>query len=484
MKSVIVLGAGYAGCTAAALLAAEGADVTVLERHNTLGGCASFFKEGKFLFDVGATTISGLRKDQPAGRVFHHLGIQPNVIHQDPGMIVRMHHADVYRWANEERWIEEAERCFGGNQRKFWKAQNRRAHRVWKLVGATSRIPPRSVADVMHALRNGALSWLPLLPGLVRSVESTMPSAERNNAVFREFLNEQLLISAQNTAEFAPSITGALGLTYPAETYYPIGGMVQPALQLMRKAQQSGAEFRFRRVATTIRQNGNGWQVICANGEIFTADCVVSSVPIWNMASLTQGSVQRYMQKLSKRNSSAWCAFTVYFALQGRPQLPSAYMQVFLDEEIPFVHSGSLFLTVSQPQDTQKAPSGYCTVTVSTHTVADDWLNCSVEEQVRRKQRVTQAIMDTIERRVPEFAGMERVHIESGTPATWQKYTGRYHGFVGGIPHSIRKPLLFLPPNQTPFRGLYMIGDSVFPGQGTPAVMLGAWNTVDRIFAQ
>ena len=27
-----------------------------------------------------------------------------------------------------------------------------------------------------------------------------------------------------------------------------------------------------------------------------------------------------------------------------------------------------------------------------------------------------------------------------------------------------------------------MIGDSVFPGQGTPAVMMGAWNTVQRIF--
>jgi phytoene dehydrogenase-like protein len=41
--------------------------------------------------------------------------------------------------------------------------------------------------------------------------------------------------------------------------------------------------------------------------------------------------------------------------------------------------------------------------------------------------------------------------------------------------------MLLLPPNQTPFAGLYMVGDSVFPGQGTPAVMLGAWNTIERI---
>jgi phytoene dehydrogenase-like protein len=81
-----------------------------------------------------------------------------------------------------------------------------------------------------------------------------------------------------------------------------------------------------------------------------------------------------------------------------------------------------------------------------------------------------------------ELDGMETSRVDVGTPVTWENYTQRLDGFVGGIPHDVARPLFMLPPNQTPFEGLYMIGDSAFPGQGMPAVMLGAWNTVARIF--
>ena len=69
----------------------------------------------------------------------------------------------------------------------------------------------------------------------------------------------------------------------------------------------------------------------------------------------------------------------------------------------------------------------------------------------------------------------------AGTPDTFEFYTNRKNGFVGGIPHSIHTNLLFMTPNVTPFPNLYIIGDSVFPGQGIPAVVLGAMNVVNRI---
>ena len=56
---VAVVGGGIAGLTAAALLAAEGLNVELLEAHSQSGGCAGTFRRGPYTFDVGATQVAG-----------------------------------------------------------------------------------------------------------------------------------------------------------------------------------------------------------------------------------------------------------------------------------------------------------------------------------------------------------------------------------------------------------------------------------------
>jgi phytoene dehydrogenase-like protein len=56
------------------------------------------------------------------------------------------------------------------------------------------------------------------------------------------------------------------------------------------------------------------------------------------------------------------------------------------------------------------------------------------------------------------------------------KYTGRYKGLVGGIPHSLkRNPISYLI-GRSPYRNFYMLGDTQYPGQGIASVVLGAQN--------
>ncbi|MEP7294515.1 MAG: hypothetical protein ABI835_22185, partial [Chloroflexota bacterium] len=58
-----------------------------------------------------------------------------------------------------------------------------------------------------------------------------------------------------------------------------------------------------------------------------------------------------------------------------------------------------------------------------------------------------------------------------GTPVTYQFYTGRSLGMVGGFPQTslfrARSPL-------TGITNVRLVGDSVFPGQSTAGVTLGA----------
>ena len=57
MKS-IVIGSGFGGIAAALRLKAKGHDVTLVEKHNDLGGRARVFERNGFKFDGGPTVIT------------------------------------------------------------------------------------------------------------------------------------------------------------------------------------------------------------------------------------------------------------------------------------------------------------------------------------------------------------------------------------------------------------------------------------------
>ncbi len=52
-KSVIVIGSGFAGLSAASFMAKAGWNVTVMEKNETPGGRASQLRESGFIFDIG-----------------------------------------------------------------------------------------------------------------------------------------------------------------------------------------------------------------------------------------------------------------------------------------------------------------------------------------------------------------------------------------------------------------------------------------------
>ncbi len=88
-ESIIVVGGGIAGLTAASLLAKEGYSVTLVEAHTELGGCAGTFRRGPYTFDVGATQVAGLEKGGIHHRLFNYLDIPiPDAQILDPGCAV------------------------------------------------------------------------------------------------------------------------------------------------------------------------------------------------------------------------------------------------------------------------------------------------------------------------------------------------------------------------------------------------------------
>ncbi len=69
----IVIGGGLAGLTAAATLTKFGKKVLLLEQHHKPGGCATTFKRGDFIIEVGLHEMSGMVKNGNLRNVFKML---------------------------------------------------------------------------------------------------------------------------------------------------------------------------------------------------------------------------------------------------------------------------------------------------------------------------------------------------------------------------------------------------------------------------
>lgn len=84
-KKVVVIGTGMGGSSVAALLAREGADVTVLERNSYPGGKAASFERDGFIYDTGVHWLARGNKG-PMGEVASIVGTEIEFVTLDTAM--------------------------------------------------------------------------------------------------------------------------------------------------------------------------------------------------------------------------------------------------------------------------------------------------------------------------------------------------------------------------------------------------------------
>ncbi|MFA7288586.1 MAG: NAD(P)/FAD-dependent oxidoreductase [Melioribacteraceae bacterium] len=484
MHDYIVIGSGYGGLSSAALLANSGFKVLLLESHSYIGGCASYYKRDNFLFDVGATTLSGVKENRPMGQLFKTLDIKPKLKKMSVGLVVKMDGKELHRYADREKWIETVKDFFGNkSEEKFWNKIYKTEEMGWEFVMNNGGLPSASFLDVISLLKLSNIKYAGLLPAVYNSIESFIPKLQLRNKNYYHFLSEQLFITSQNTIEDTPYITATMGLAYPSETYYPYGGMKSVADLIYKKFIELGGEIKFKNRVSKIKIEKEGYKIATVKGDVYHTRGVVSNVPIWNLGILLDGKEGEYFRKKAKFFNSAWGAFTINFAIESNLSMPSAYYQIHTKDKIPYSHGNSIFVTFSEPDDLERAPEGWKTVSISFHTDVNDWELDDYEDYDKRKELVTIKLLEEFDYHFPEFSNSAKMYILSGTPNTFEFYTKRYRGYVGGVPHSLKKSLLNMPPNKTPLKNFYISGDTVFPGQGIPAVVLGALN-IHKIITQ
>lgn len=482
---VIIAGSGMGGMSAAAMLANEGYKVLILEAAHVPGGCSSSFYRKGYWFESGATTLIGFDQNQPLRKLESTTGIEIPRIKLEPSMQVHMAGETITRYREPEKWIPEAKRCFGNGhaQESFWELALNVSEVVWEASENNAFFPPQSVKEWLKLpLKNDfRRAWV--LPYALRSVEDVLNSFGLNTPGFRRFVDEQLMITAQSTAEDTPFLFGAPALTYTNySNYYVPGGLIKMVERIADFVEEHGGTLQTREQVKHIRKEGRNYNVFTDKG-IYTAPIVVSNLTVWNMQDITSGEIKDYFQRESEKFNEAWGAFTLGLVTGDTyPDDLPLHHQLHLPEGefIPYTASNSIFVSMSHAGDEIRSKNGNRVLNVSCHAETDTWfsINCSYE---KRKKEVENRILAHLKKTLPGFGKAEIINVFSGTPVTWQSWVHRKKGRVGGIPQSMSRSLLEWTPASPPFKGLYLCGDTVFPGQGIPGVTLSGINVYYRV---
>jgi C-3',4' desaturase CrtD len=479
---ILIIGAGIGGLTAAALLLKAGCRVTVLEAHIYPGGSAGTFYNRGYRFDAGATLAGGFSPGGPHARLGETLDIHWPVAPADPAWVVHLPGKKITQWSDPVRWAEERQAAFPGME-MFWNTQERLGDLAWDISSRAFPWPPAKIGDLLHLARALRPRTLGAAPHLFSRIADLIPPGAPDD--FRAFLDVQLLISAQTIARQASALYGSAALDLPRRGVNHVrGGMGGLAQTLVAWIRANGGEVFFRQpVQKILLRNGRAAGVVTEKGLTLEADSIAANLTPWALAELLGAEAPERLQKEIRRRPLTWGAFTLYLGLDAS-RLPSGghsnHHQVVVDPSRPPGEGNSIFLSLSDLQDPTRAPAGMRAATLSTHTdVITWWALAKADPQAygKRKEAYTGRVLQAAERALPGLRDAVRLSLP-GTPVTFQFYTRRPMGMVGGFPQT---SLFAARGPWTGISNVWLVGDSIFPGQSTAGATLGAWRVADEI---
>jgi phytoene dehydrogenase-like protein len=192
----------------------------------------------------------------------------------------------------------------------------------------------------------------------------------------------------------------------------------------------------------------------------------------------TPGSIQRTVRE----TQATWGAFTLYLGLDAG-ELPGGiadHHQVVVDPEQPLGEGNSVFVSLSDAADESRAPAGHRAATLSTHTAIESWWQLKEKDFAayeERKAEYVERMLAAAERAIPSLRKAVRLCLP-GTPVTFERFTRRPKGMVGGF---AQESLFDARGPKTSLPNVWLVGDSIFPGQSTAGVTVGAMRVVAAI---
>ena len=357
-KTIVVIGAGFSGLSAATCLAAKGYNVTLIEKHDQPGGRARKFEAEGFTFDMGP---SWYWMPDVFEKYFALFGKKTS----DYYKLIRLDPSYSVVWNKNEKTdlpadlnqlinlFDSLDKGSGERLKQFLKeAEYKYEVGVNKLVYK----PGRSLKEFAD---------LELLTGIIKlDVFKSMAKHVRKITSNKRLL--QIL-------EFPVLFLGALSKDTPAlyslmnyadmalGTWYPEGGMYKIVEAMYQLALEQGVKFEFNSEIEQLEINNNSISNVITKNKIFKADVIVSSADYHHTETkLIPEKYRSYSDKYWDARKMAPSSLLYYIGLDKKIDgLP--HHTLFFDTDFE-IHADEIYSNPQWPS----APLFYLSLTTKT----------------------------------------------------------------------------------------------------------------------
>jgi phytoene desaturase len=483
-ESVVVIGGGFGGLSTACYLADAGADVTLLEKNEQLGGRASRLEVDGFSFDMGP---SWYLMPDVFERFFGHFGRSPDEFYElerlDPHYRVFWKDGDQVdvlpdREANRE--IFESYEPGAGEAFDDYLEESERTYEIGMehfVYEDRPRLRDYVDKDVLR------YSWgLSLLGKMQGHVESYFDHPKLQQ------LMQYTLVFLGGSPTNTPALYNLMShVDYNMGVYYPDGGIGAVVDGIVELAEELGVEFVTDAEVTGIEGRYGAFAVDTVGGERYLADRVVSDADYAHTEQeLLPEHKRQYTEEYWESRTYAPSAFLLYLGVEGDvPNLEhhtlvlptdwdGHFAQIFDDPEWP--DDPAYYLCVPSKTDDTVAPEGHSNLFALVPIAPG--LRDTPEIRNRYRDLV---IDDVAENTDTDLRG--RVVVEETFSV--DDFADRYNSYAGsalGLAHTLTQTSLLRPSHVSDaVDGLYFTGSTTTPGIGVPMCLISGGVTAEAM---
>lgn len=487
-KSVIVIGAGLGGLSAAISLRQEGYNVTIHEKNAQIGGKLNVLKERGYTFDLGPSILtlphiferlferSGkkmsdyipIRTLRPHWRNFFEDGKVVD-LYPEPDKMAAEARKVGEDPANVQRFLDYSAKLYDLCDAGYFQQGLDTSDDFAKFYGLW-KFPQFDLFRTMHG-------------GVKRFLKT-----RHMQDIFDYFIKY-----VGSSAYRAPAFMNSLPtIQFRYDLWYVDGGLYGIALGLKRLIEELGITVHLNSETTGIHTNaGKVTGIVTKDGAFHAADIIVSNMEVIPAYRHLLNEDAVFVNKLEKKLEPACSGLVLDLGLDIQyPQLAhhnfffsdnqrEHFHTVFQKHQLP--PDPTIYLVAASKTDPTVAPPGCDCLKILPHIpYINDEHPLTRDDYLAFKER----IVDKLERMGLKDLRKHTVYEHVWTPLDIRAQYYSNKGSIYGVVSDRWKNLAFKAPKQsTKYENLFFVGGSVNPGGGMPMVVLCGQNVAKKVVA-
>lgn len=475
-KHVVVLGAGFAGLSAATHLAHLGYQVTILEKNTTPGGRARKFEAEGFVFDMGP---SWYWMPDVFESYFGHFGKKPSdyydLIRLDPSYTVvfgQDQFVEIPANLGEFRaLLESMEPGVGPKLDEFL---DQAAYKYKVGIQDLVYRPSRSLFEFTNPKLLADIIRMDVFQSMAKHVRKFF----KDENIIR--LMEFPVIFLGETADNIPALYSLMNYADIAlGTWYPMGGMHEIIKGMVTLAEEKGVDIRLGADVSQINvKDGLAQSVILKSGETIAADIVVAGADYHHVDSkLLAPEYRNYDEKYWDKRVMAPSSLLFYIGVDKKLDNLTHHV-LFFDEQMG-PHADAIYknprwperplfyLSAASKTDPSVAPEGKENLVILIPLAPD------LEDGEEIREKYFNIVMDRLEK----LTGQEiRSHIIYKRSYAHSDFKADYNAFKGnayGLANTLFQTAILKPSLKSKkVKNLYYTGQLTVPGPGVPPTII------------